>query len=121
MAATPVEESWQDGDGGVANCPCRQVSQFRLWLFFAVTQHKQPSYTVYIHAALGVVGPGGGLSMLLSPCLNGEMPAESSLTGGNSDGNIQLRPDDGGFCTALDFKFCDFFLFLVRTIQPYSY
>ncbi len=27
---------------------------------------------------LEVMGPGGSLSMLLSPCLNGEMPAESS-------------------------------------------
>jgi hypothetical protein len=57
------------------------------------------------------VGPGGGLSMLLSPCLNGEMPAESSRAGGDSDGNIQLRPDDRGFCTALDFKFCVFSCF----------
>ncbi len=45
---------------------------------------------------LEVVGPGGSLSMLLSPRLNGEMPAESSLAGGNGDVGIQLRPDDGG-------------------------
>jgi hypothetical protein len=44
---------------------------------------------------LEVVGPGGSLSVLLSPRLNGEMPAESSLAGGNGDGGIQLRPDDG--------------------------
>jgi hypothetical protein len=45
---------------------------------------------------LEVVGPDGSLSMLLSPRLNGEMPAESSLAGGNGDVGIQLRPDDGG-------------------------
>jgi hypothetical protein len=72
---------------------------------------------------LEVMGPGGGLSMLLSPCLSGGMLAESSLAGGNSNGGIQLRPDDGGasslavggrqrhggggFCTTLDYKFCD--------------
>ncbi len=44
--------------------------------------------------SLEMVGPGGGLSMLLSPRPNGEMPAEASLAGG--DGGIQLRPDNGG-------------------------
>ncbi len=65
MAATPVEESWQivmvvwrtvttsEGEGR----PCRQVSLFGPWLFFAFTQHKQSSYTVFIHAALGGGGP----------------------------------------------------------------
>ncbi len=68
---------------------------------------------------LKVVGPGGSLSMLLLPRLNGKMLPESSLAGGNNDGSIQLRPDDdgasslagggrwqhggGGFCTALGF------------------
>jgi hypothetical protein len=42
---------------------------------------------------LEVMGPGGVLSMLLSPRLSGGMPAESSLAGGNDDGGIQLRPD----------------------------
>jgi hypothetical protein len=32
-----------------------------------------------------VVGPGGGLSMLPWPRPNGEMPAETSLAGGNGD------------------------------------
>jgi hypothetical protein len=67
---------------------------------------------------LEVVGPGGSLSMLLLPHLNGEMPAEKSLASG--DGGIQLQLDNGGapssagrrrcgsggFCTALDSKFC---------------
>jgi hypothetical protein len=39
---------------------------------------------------LEVVGPGGGLSMLLSPDLNGEMPAAKSLVGDNGDSGIQL-------------------------------
>ncbi len=83
---------------------------------------------------LEVMGPGGGLSMLLLPRLTGEMPAESSLAGGNSDGSTQMRLDDGGapssaggwgrqrgsggFCTALDSKFCDSFPFfgLVRVL-----
>jgi hypothetical protein len=34
--------------------------------------------------------------MLLSPRPNGEMLAEASLAGGNGDGGIQLRPDNGG-------------------------
>ncbi len=41
-------------DGGH---PCHQVLPLRLWLFFAFTQHKQSSYTVHIHAALGGDGP----------------------------------------------------------------
>ncbi len=45
---------------------------------------------------LEVVDLGGGLSTLLSQRLSGEMPAESSLAGSNSNGGIQLRPDDGG-------------------------
>jgi hypothetical protein len=45
---------------------------------------------------LELVGPGGSLSMLLSPRPNGKMPVESSLAGGNGDGGIQLRLDDGG-------------------------
>ncbi len=44
---------------------------------------------------LEVVGPGGGLLMLLSPCPSGEMPAERSLAGGNGDGGIWLGLDDG--------------------------
>ncbi len=44
---------------------------------------------------LEVVAPGGSLSMLLSPRLNCEMQAKSPLAGGNGDGVIQLRPDDG--------------------------
>jgi hypothetical protein len=88
MAATPVEESWQmlmvawrtiaTSEGG--GSPYRQVSPFGPWLFY---KHKQLSHTVFIHASLiimlplEVVGPGGSLSMLLSPRLNGEMPAES--------------------------------------------
>jgi hypothetical protein len=65
MAAVPVEESWQDGDGGLANSPNfrRQRSSLlpsfaiRLWLFFTFTQQKQLLYTVHIHAALGSGGP----------------------------------------------------------------
>jgi hypothetical protein len=65
MVAMPVEESWQDGDGGVATVatskggglPCRQVSLFRLWQLLAFTQHKQLSYTAHIHSALGGGGP----------------------------------------------------------------
>jgi hypothetical protein len=74
---------------------------------------------------LEVMGPGGGLSMLLLlPWLSGGMLAESSLAGGNGDGGIQLQPDDGGasssagggwrrcgggsFFTALDSKLCVF-------------
>jgi hypothetical protein len=34
--------------------------------------------------------------MLLLPGLNGEMPVESSLAGGNGNGGTQLPPDDGG-------------------------
>ncbi len=39
---------------------------------------------------LEVMGPGGGLSMLLSPRLSGGVLAESSLAGGNGDAGIQL-------------------------------
>ncbi len=69
---------------------------------------------------LEVEGPGGSLSMLLSPHLNGEMLAESSLAGGNSKGSTQLGQGDGGasssaggrwwqhggggFCSVLDSK-----------------
>jgi hypothetical protein len=49
---------------------------------------------------LEVVGPGGSLSLLLSSRPNGEMPAEKSLAGGNGDGGIQLRPDDGSFSSS---------------------
>jgi hypothetical protein len=45
---------------------------------------------------LEVVGPGDGLSMLLSQRPNGEMLAERSLAGGNGDSSIQLQLDDGG-------------------------
>ncbi len=89
---------------------------------------------------LEVMGPGGGLSMLLSLHLRGGMPAESSLAGGNGDGGIQLRPDNGGtsssagggwqrhgsggFCTALDSKLCVFDIrasFVNHSIRPFSY
>ncbi len=68
--------------------------------------------------------------MLLSPCLNGEMPVESILAGGNGNGSIQLRPENsgasswaadsqqqwrGGLATVMDSKFCDF------RIHSYSY
>jgi hypothetical protein len=134
MVAKPVEKPWQDGYGGMANSHNfqRRGSSLspslivRLWQFLAFTQQKQLLYIVHIHTALGGGGPmdqGCSLSMLLSPHLNGEMLAESSLAGGNCNGGIQLRPDDGGalslagdgqwrsggsVCTALDSKFCDF-------------
>ncbi len=77
-----------------------------------------------------MMGPGGGLSMLLS--LSSGMPVESSLAGG--DGSIQLRPNEGGapssagggqwwrggggFFMALDSKFFDHIRFRIR---PFSY
>jgi hypothetical protein len=52
MAAWQTVATSEDGGR-----PRRQVSPLGLWLFFAFTQHKQSSYTVYIHAALGGDGP----------------------------------------------------------------
>jgi hypothetical protein len=44
---------------------------------FSLPLHNSPLYSsVHIHAALEVVDPGGSLSTLLSPCLNGEMPGQ---------------------------------------------
>jgi hypothetical protein len=37
---------------------------------------------------LEVVGPGGSLSMLLLPRLNGKMPSESTPAGSNGDDGI---------------------------------
>jgi hypothetical protein len=111
MAAARVEESWKDGDGGMANGRKWRSSlspniATGLWLFFTFTQQKQSLYTVHIHAALG----GGGLSMLLSPHLkwqdaSGESLGRPQWLWRNTDG-WQRQCGGGGLCTVLDSKFC---------------
>jgi hypothetical protein len=77
--------------------------------------------------------------MLLSLRLSSGMSAEISMAGGNGDGSIQLRPDDGGasslagggrrhgsggFCSALDSKLRVFDFrasFVNHSIRPFPY
>ncbi len=150
MLATPVEESWQmamaawrtvaTSEGG--GRPCGQVSPFEPWLFFAFTQHKQLSYTVYIHAALG-----GGRPRW-QPLNVAVTTSEWRDAGGELPGRRQWRRrhtvatgwwrhfifgwggqqqhGSGGFFTVLDSKFCysnlyySYSAFNIFNIRPFN-
>jgi hypothetical protein len=96
MVASPVEESWHDSDGELSQLPKAGVvlvAKFlRLDCGYSLPLHNINSHLIQytFMLPLEVVGPCGSLSMLLSPRLNGEKLAESSLAGGNSDGGTQL-------------------------------
>jgi hypothetical protein len=69
------------------------VAKFRrLDCGYALFLHNRNSHPIQstFKPPLEVMGPGGGLSMLLLPRLSGGILAESSLAGGNGDSGIQL-------------------------------
>jgi hypothetical protein len=122
-AAVPVEESWQDGDGNMANSPNFQRQMSSLLPSFAITcgyslpLHNRNSrfiqYTFML--SLEVVDPGGGLSMLLLPRLkwqdaSGESPGRRQPDDGNASSSAadgwRRQRGSGGLSTALDSKFC---------------
>jgi hypothetical protein len=150
VAATPVRESWQGGEG--RGCTCHQSRPVRQWLFPCSYTTNSLLQSVYVHAVLGGGGPrwqpfnGADHHVLLARrqserALAGGNGDSGNGDGGNGDGGRQLRLDDSStrplagtrpaaamasVSTAIDSKFF-LLVFIFRcsncfcNLGPYSY